>query len=180
MHQIASSLFCATPELGRKHRLFKQCRLPSRLFSFGSLNLWVCMCACDCAFLAFLHALFIKDLPGGPSVNKNKILQIFGNSFVCGQLSLYRVILTHLDMTPPLRFASCPPPLFPRDISVRWTKGRLPRTWFQFMSGESFPPSELLCFSREDFLSSNLVLSAHFLNWCRIICFACLVAMDNG
>lgn len=90
----------------------------------------------------------------------------------------YHVILTHLDMTPFLR--SAPPPLFSRDISVRWTRGRLPRTWFQFISGESFPPSELLCFSREDFLSGNLVLSAHFLNWCRIICFTCLVAMDNG
>lgn len=76
----------------------------------------------------------------------------------------------------------CSPPL--PSLSLRRClslpeRGRLPRTWFQFWAGSHFLALKFY-FSWEDFFNSDLVLSAHFLDWCRIICFPCLVAMDYG
>lgn len=123
-------LCCARPRPERKCGLFKQCRLPSRLFRLGSLDPWVCVYVCVRAHVT-VHswlsspAVFRKDLPGEPSVTKNKIPQIFG-SWLC-------VVSPCLscDLDSPWHVATLSsPPFLSGDFSVWQRDGRLPYTWF--------------------------------------------------
>lgn len=82
-------------------------------------------------------------------------------------------------MTPPSPLPFPPLPSSPEMFESAGERAS-PSHMVSILSRESFPRSEVLCFSREDFFNGDLVLSARLLDWCRIICFPCLVAMDYG
>lgn len=153
-------LYCARPRPERKHGLFKLSCLPCRLFRLGTQDLWVCVCMrVTMCYWLFSIAVFRKDLPGGPLVTRNKILQILG-SWLCVWSALFFfffVMWSWLTLTWRHPLLSSPPFLPSGDVSVWWREGRLPHTCFQFRGGSHFLALKF-SISRRGFLQQVILL----------------------
>lgn len=125
---------CVMPWPRRKCGLFKQCRLSSRLFRLGSLQLSQCVCVCvsvrcHISGLSPPHCLE-RTSQGDPRLPKTKFPR-----FLAAGLCVVSSCLP-CDLDSPWHDAILPllsPPTFlSGDVSSGSAKGVSPRTWFQF------------------------------------------------